>query len=184
MHEAAAKESAVKPILTTQDLTLRPLCLADAAWFGRYAGEAEVARMTGSITTPMPELAAEFWVMRKCARREQGLAYPYVIEHGGVRIGMVDLFKSTQDAVFEIGYSMMPQYWGMGYTQQACQAVIEQARASLGVTRITAAVFVDNPASIHLLRKLGFSALRTHEQWFSMGRMEKAQGVTLCLALS
>ena len=173
----------MEPILTTQDLALRPLRLADAAWFGNYAGKADVARMTGSITTPMPELAAEFWVMRKCARREQGLAYPYVIEHAGVPIGMVDLFKSAQDAVFEIGYSMMQEYWGMGYTQQACKAVIEHARKTLGVTRITAGVFVDNPASIHLLRKLGFSALRTHEQWFSMGRMQKAQGVTLCLEL-
>ncbi len=174
----------MEPILTTQDLILRPLGLADAAWFGRYAGKAEVARMTGSVTTPMPELAADFWVMRKCARREQGLAYPYVIEHEGTPIGMVDLFKTTQDAVFEIGYSMMREYWGKGYTQQACEAVIKEARASLGVTRITAGVFVDNPASIHLLRKLGFSALRTHEEWFSMGRMEKAKGVTLCLELS
>ena len=173
----------MKQRLTTDRLTLRPLTLNDAAWFAGYAGAPEVARMTGSVTTGLTEMAAEFWIIRKLARQENRLAYPYVIEHEGERIGMIDLFKRSEDSALEIGYSMMPDYWGHGYMYEACDAIIEEARKTLGATRIVAGVFIDNPASLRLLRKLGFTAARTHEEWFSMGRMEKAKGVTLTLEL-
>jgi len=76
----------MKDTLKTQRLTLRPLNVADAAWFASYAGAPEIARMTGSVTTGLTEMA-------------------------------------------------------------------------------------------------GFTAARTHEEWFSMGRMEKAKGVTLTLEI-
>ena len=174
----------MKQRLTTDRLTLRPLTLNDAAWFAGYAGAPEIARMTGSVTTGLTEMAAEFWIIRKLARQENRLAYPYVIEHEGEWIGMIDLFKRSEDSALEIGYSIMPDYWGHGYMYEACDTIIEEARKTLGATRIVAGVFIDNPASLRLLRKLGFTAARTREEWFSMGRMEKAKGVTLTLELS
>lgn len=173
----------MKQTFTTERLTLRPLTLDDAAWFAGYAGAPEVARMTGSVTTGISEMEAEFWIIRNLARQERGLANIYVMEHQGERIGMIDLFKRSEDSALEIGYSLVPEYWGHGYMYEACEAIIEEARASLGATRIVAGVFIDNPASLRLLRKLGFTAAHTHQQWFSMGRMEKAKGVTLTLEL-
>lgn len=169
--------------LTTERLTLRPLKVTDAAWFAGYAGAAEVARQTGSVTVGMTEMAAEFWILRKLAHHDNRLAYPYVIMHGDEPIGMVDLFKRGEDSALEIGYSLMPNYWGLGFMHEACEAVIAEAKRTLGAKRIIAGVFIDNPASLKLLRKLGFTAARSHEQWFSMGRMEKAKGVTLTLEL-
>jgi len=179
----------MRQLLTTDRLTLRPLTFEDAAWFSAYAGQPEVARMTGSVTTNMTELEAEFWVMRKLARQERGLAHIYVIEHSGpaqgtTRIGIVDLFKRSQDSALEIGYSLAPEYWGQGFMIEACKAVIKEAKRTLGAARIIAGVFADNPASIRLLIKLGFTSADTHEEWFSMGRMEKAKGVTLTLDTS
>lgn len=173
----------MKQILTTDRLTLRPLKITDAAWFAGYAGAPEVARMTGSVTVGMSEMEAEFWIIRNLSRQERGLANIYVMEHEGDPIGMIDLFKRTEDSALEIGYSLVPDYWGLGFMYEACEAVIEEAKRTLGARRIIAAVFIDNPASLRLLRKLGFTAARTHEKWFSMGRMEKAQGVTLTLEL-
>lgn len=171
----------MRSTLTTERLTLRPLTFDDAAWFSSYAGAPEIARMTGSVTTPLPLLSAEFWIMHKLSRVQRGLAYPYVMELGGEPIGMIDAFKRGPDAALELGYSMMPDYWGHGYMYEACEAVIAEAASRLGAARIIAGVFTDNPASLRLLRKLGFTAARSHEQWFSMGRMEKAKGVTLTL---
>ena len=173
----------MRQILTTDRLTLRPLTLDDAAWFAGYAGKPEVARMTGSVTTNITEMEAEFWIMRNLSRRERGLAYIYVIEHNSVRVGMIDLFKRTEDSALEIGYSLVPEFWGLGFMYEACKAIIAEGRETLGATRIAAGVFADNPASLRLLTKLGFTAARTHEQWFSMGRMEKAKGVTLTLEI-
>ena len=173
----------MKDKLKTQRLTLRPLNVADAAWFASYAGAPEIARMTGSVTTGLTEMAAEFWIIRKLARQSNRLAYPYVMELEGAPIGMIDLFKRSEDSALEIGYSMMPEYWGHGYMYEACEAVIEEGKRALGAKRIIAGVFIDNPASLRLLHKLGFTAARTHEEWFSMGRMEKAKGVTLTLEI-
>ena len=178
----------MKQTLTTERLTLRPLTLDDAAWFSAYAGKPEVARMTGSITQNMTQMEAEFWIMRNLSRQERGLAHIYVITmrnaaHDDIRIGMIDLFKRSQDSALEIGYSLVPEFWGLGYMYEACQAIIAEAHDTLGAARIIAGVFADNPASLRLLTKLGFTAARTHEQWFSMGRMEKAKGVTLTLDL-
>ena len=98
-------------------------------------------------------------------------------------IGMIDLFKRNPDGPLEIGYSLAKKHWNNGYSTEACRAVIDEARDSLGATRIVAGVFADNPASIRLLLKLGFTAAKTHEEWFSMARMEKARGVNLTLDL-
>lgn len=174
----------MKQTLKTDRLTLRPLTTADAAWFASYAGAPEVARMTGSVTVGMSAMAAEFWIISKLARQEGRLAYPYVMEHEDRPIGMIDLFKRGEDSALEIGYSMAPDYWGLGFMYEACKAVIEEAKRTLGATRIIAGVFIDNPASLRLLNKLGFTAARTHEEWFSMGRMEKAKGVTLTLEIT
>ncbi len=173
----------MKQTLTTHRLTLRPLKLTDAAWFSSYAGAPEVARMTGSITVNMTEMEAEFWIIRNLSRQSRGLAHIYVMEHDGTPIGVIDLFKRSEDSALEIGYSLMPEYWGLGFMHEACDAVITEAKHTLGAKRIIAGVFVDNPASLRLLHKLGFTAARSHEQWFSMGRMEKAKGVTLTLEL-
>lgn len=173
----------MRPTIETDRLYLRPLRLSDAKWFSSYAGAPEVARMTGSITTGITEMEAEFWIMRNLSRQKRGLAHIYVIEHDGAPVGMVDLFKRTDDSALEIGYSLMPEHWGKGYMYEACVAMISEARDSLGATRIIASVFADNPASIRLLVKLGFTAAKTREEWFSMGRMEKARGVTLTLDL-
>lgn len=173
----------MKQTLTTARLTLRPLKLTDAAWFAGYAGAPEVARMTGSVTVGITEMEAEFWIIRNLSRQDRGLAYPYVMMHGDEPIGIVDLFKRGEDSALEIGYSMATQYWGLGFMYEACEAVIEEAKRALGATRIIAGVFIDNPASLRLLHKLGFTAARSHEQWFSMGRMEKAKGVTLTLEI-
>ena len=54
----------------------------------------------------------------------------------------------------------------------------------MGAQHISAGVFVDNPKSLRLLRKLGFTAAQSYQAWFSMARMEKAKGIALTLELS
>lgn len=175
----------MKTTLTTERLTLRPLRVTDAADYAAYIGKEDLARMTGSVPYPFPEMSAEFWIINKLAKARRGLCHPYVLcFDDGKMFGLVDLFKRSEDGPLEIGYSMAEQHWGKGYMYEACEAVIAEARESLGATRIIAGVFADNPASIRLLVKLGFSAQDTQEQWFSMARMEKARGVVLSLDLT
>lgn len=174
----------MRPILNTDRLVLRPLTLADAKPYSKYAGTEEIARMTGSVALPFPVMSAEFWIMEKLSKARRGMAYIYVIELAGRMVGMIDLFKRDPDGPLEIGYSLAKDAWGNGYATESCKAIINEARETLGAKRIVAGVFADNPASLKLLHKLGFNTKDTHQEWFSMARMEKARGIYLSLDLT
>jgi RimJ/RimL family protein N-acetyltransferase len=56
----------------------------------------------------------------------------------------------------EIGYWIAPSYWGLGFATEAGRAVVDIARHTLKLPRLVSGHFTDNPASGHVLRKLGF----------------------------
>ncbi|HEV2124284.1 MAG TPA: GNAT family N-acetyltransferase [Chloroflexota bacterium] len=56
----------------------------------------------------------------------------------------------------ELGYWIAKEHWNRGYAFEAGVQMIEIARTELGVTRLVAGYFVDNPASGRVLDKLGF----------------------------
>lgn len=56
----------------------------------------------------------------------------------------------------EIGYDLMPEYWGQGYMTEAVRAAIGNGFTRMGLNRIDALVYTGNPRSYKLLQKLGF----------------------------
>ncbi|MDZ3826813.1 GNAT family N-acetyltransferase [Pseudomonas monsensis] len=63
---------------------------------------------------------------------------------------------SHADRSLEIGYWLMPEYWGQGLMQACLPTIIRFALGTLGVHRIHADVEPENPASSRLLERLGF----------------------------
>lgn len=64
-----------------------------------------------------------------------------------------------------LGYLLAPAHWGQGLMQEAAAAVLGEAWRHTGVWRVDALCDVDNPASAHLLRRLGMQCegrLRRH----------------------
>ena len=57
----------------------------------------------------------------------------------------------------ELGYWIARAHWGRGYATEAGRQLLEIAR-TLGLPRLEAAHFRDNPASGRVLEKLGFGA--------------------------
>ena len=64
-------------------------------------------------------------------------------------------FSRLNSGGIEIGYWIARAHWGQGYATEACSQLIEIAR-TLGLCRLEAAHFIDNPASGRVLQKLGF----------------------------
>ncbi len=62
----------------------------------------------------------------------------------------------TQNGAFELGYWITPSEWGNGYATEAGKAAVGIARHALGLEKLVAGHFVDNPASGRVLHKLGF----------------------------
>lgn len=168
--------------IRTTRLVLRELTLDDAKAFSALADDYDIAKMTGSLPHPMPLYSAEFKIMFLRRQRQRDLAYPYAITRdGGALIGVMDLFRSAPDAALEIGYWIGKPYWRQGLSTEAARAIIKEARDTLGVKALLAGAFIDNPASLRVLNKLGFKATGTEEMYFSMARMKKVRCINLRL---
>ena len=69
-------------------------------------------------------------------------------------VGACGLGRRPSGAV-EMGYWIARAYWGRGFATEACNALVDIARA-LGLPRLEGSHFIDNPASARVLEKLGF----------------------------
>lgn len=57
---------------------------------------------------------------------------------------------------WELGFHLLPAYWGQGLAREAGQAVITYAFKTLGATQLVAGHHPDNAASARVLQQLGF----------------------------
>jgi len=65
------------------------------------------------------------------------------------------------DRAFQMGYHLLPAFWGQGIATEAAQAVIDHSFASLGAETLFAAHHPQNERSRRVLLKLGFTAAGT-----------------------
>lgn len=65
---------------------------------------------------------------------------------------------------YDIGYRLIPKYWGMGYATEAAQAVINYGFHQLQLKEIFASAHVENKSSQKVLQKCGLSFIESY-QW-------------------
>jgi len=136
-------------ILESERLSLRPPRPADIEAMAVWLSDYDVAKMTSRVPHPYGEQhAEEFLVMPPDGR------HVFVIERkDGLFIGMTGL-RPEVDGI-EIGYWLGKPFWGFGYATEAAQRLVAYAFETLGVAEVHAGWFADNPASGHVLVKLG-----------------------------
>ena len=112
-------------------------------WLGDY----DVARMTSRVPHPYGEGDAEAFIA-------MGEANRFVIERkgDGLFMGMAGIHA---DDGYEFGYWLGRPFWGFGYATEAAQRLVTYAFTVLDVDHLHAGWFYDNPASGHVLAKLG-----------------------------
>ena len=88
--------------------------------------------------------------------REHGYSF-YIIERrsDGVAMGMGGMIRRDSLPGPDIGYAMLPAYWGQGYAYEAAAAVVRHARHTLRIPTLYGITSPRNQASINLLNKLG-----------------------------
>lgn len=74
----------------------------------------------------------------------------------GTPIGICGVLKRDALPEPDLGFSLLPAYWSLGYAFEAADAVMRDARERLHLGRILAITSPDNEPSIRLLGKLGF----------------------------
>ncbi len=153
--------------ILTDRLLLRAFTEADIPAVARLADDPVISNNTLRIPHPYTETHARTWLtlQQEEARTGAGAAFAVTQRDGGALIGAcgLEIFREHRRA--EVGYWLGRDYWGKGYATEAAAAVLGWGFETLGLARVSAARFADNPASGRVLEKLGMTQegrLRRH----------------------
>ena len=163
--------------IPTRRATLRELRADDAAALSEQAGDYDIAKMTCTIPYPLPKVSAEIWLLLNQSARGRALQFNYAIcPHDSRELrGVVGVFQN-RSGNWELGYWVSRAVWGQGYATEAATAVIKAFTNAVGPADLLAGVFVDNPASVRVLSKLGFKPTGRTDNLFSMARLKTVPG--------
>jgi RimJ/RimL family protein N-acetyltransferase len=137
-------------ILETERLILRPPRPMDIEAMAVWLSDYDVARMTSRVPHPYNEDHAEdFLAMPPDGR------HVFVIERkqDELFLGMTGLHPDGDG--HEFGYWLGKPFWGFGYATEAVYRFLTYVFEGLGLETVHAGWFYDNPASGHVLAKLG-----------------------------
>ena len=161
-----------QPVIETDRLVLRPLRRSDAGMLTLFGGDSRIAKMTRTIPHPLPPGAAEAMIAR--AHAEDRTEDIWVMDGSpsgeGELMGLVALERMDRQQS-EIGYWVVPAFWGSGLASEAVRAII--AANPRGDRTMFASVFQDNPASARVLTNAGFEYIGDAETY------SLARGVTV-----
>jgi len=153
-------------VLTTPRLQLRPFTVADAPAMFRLGADPAVMRYIGSA--PMQTEAEALAYLRShplADYQRTGFGrLAITLPDSGDIIGFCGLKWVDEINGFDLGYRLLPQYWGQGLAVEAAFAVLADAqRRSVCCpqgrqqNQIFGLVHPDNLGSIRVLDKLGFT---------------------------
>lgn len=137
----------------TPRLRLMPYSEADIAELVPLIGAQEVAATTLRIPHPYTEQDAREFIT---ATRQGGLLRRSIrLRSEGKLVGGVGLNVEEEHQRAELGYWIGVPYWGHGYATEAAGEMVRYGFEVLGLHRIFASYFSNNPASRRVLQKLG-----------------------------
>jgi RimJ/RimL family protein N-acetyltransferase len=141
----------------TRRLLLRPGFPEDAPALARAIADEAIVRNLSTAPWPYRMRDAEAFLAKA---RDPVLPSFLVFERtddAPQLVGSCGLGRRPSGAV-EMGYWIGRSFWSRGFATEASRALIDIARG-LGLPRLEASHFLDNPASARVLEKLGFEAL-------------------------
>jgi RimJ/RimL family protein N-acetyltransferase len=119
-------------------------------------GDYDVAKNLSRVPHPYNEDHAREWIeaMAEARFKASELVFAITRKEDGAYLGSCGLHKRDGDA-FEFGYWLGKPFWRQGFATEAASRLIAFAFLELGLESVVAGYFHDNPASGHVLEKLG-----------------------------
>ena len=172
----------MKTIIETERIILRHFCDADAEAVFEFSSNEEVLRWTGEPALTHIDQAQDiingFW---KTEYTNYGYArYAVVHKHDQKVIGFAGLKFLPELNETDLGYRILPQYWRKGLTTEMARPLVKHGFDDLGLNKIVAFAFPENPASCRVLEKTGFRFDKFAEypsddisvNWYSIERLD------------
>lgn len=148
----------MKTIIETERIILRHFCDDDAEAVFEFDSNEEVVRWTGEPTLTHIDQARDIientW---KPEYEKYGYArYAVVHKQDQKVIGFAGLKYLPEFDDADLGYRMLPEYWGQGLATEMAEALVEHAFNDLGLVKVLGFAMPENPASCRVLEKVGF----------------------------
>ena len=145
--------------LRTPRLLLREWREADIAPFAAMSADPEGMRYLPSLD----RAAAEAWVARMRRHLDEHGFGNFAVEVPGKAsfIGAIGLNHVRWTLPFtpavEVGWRLIPAYWGKGYAVEAARAAIDDGFGRIGLAEIVAYTVPANRASWQVMERLGMT---------------------------
>jgi [ribosomal protein S5]-alanine N-acetyltransferase len=156
--------------LASRRLYFRPWTAVDEVLAITLWGDPKVTALIGGPFTP--EQSSQRLQREMALQATAGIQYwPVFLRSGDLFVGCCGLRPWRQeDSILELGFHLLPTYWGQGLAAEAADAVIHHAFETLGARGLFAGHHPENHASERLLQRLGFRYTH-HEHYEPTGRM-------------
>jgi RimJ/RimL family protein N-acetyltransferase len=150
-----------KRILETERLLLREFDEGDAEAFYVLGSDPAIIRYTGELGGGFADIgqARESLRARPLAdyRRHGFGRWACVWKADGRVIGFAGLKYLVDLREVDLGYRLLPAYWGRGLATEAGRAVLDHGFTRLGLVRVIGLVEPEHRPSVRVLEKLGFA---------------------------
>lgn len=144
-------------VLETERLRLREFVPEDAAFVQQLLNEPSFIEFIGDRGVRSKEDAERYLregPIASCATNGHGLLR-MALRADDTPIGMCGLVKRETLPAPDIGFALLAEYWGQGYSTEAATAAIHHGRDVLGLRAIYGITLPHNARSITVLGKLG-----------------------------
>ena len=150
-----------KRILETERLLLREFDEGDVEPFYALGSDPAITRYTGDPGSGLASVTHALEILRA---HPLGDYHKYgfgrwacVHKVSGDVIGFAGLKYLDDLREVDIGYRLLPAYWGLGLATEASRAALDYGFTRLGLSRVIGLVDLDNRASVRVLEKLGLA---------------------------
>ena len=140
----------------TDRLQALPVTVEDVPVFQRLWGDERVAQTPGGIRTSRQVqetvvAAVDHWLLHGFGR--------WVLRAGTTNIGTVKLatWHGRGRSEVELGYAVLPEYWGLGYATEGGAGALQYAATRLGLREVVAFTLPANLRSLAVMERLGFA---------------------------
>lgn len=152
--------------IETPRLLLREFTLDDAAVFLRLGSDPQITRYTGDggKMKSLDDARASLLARPIADYQKHGYGrWAVVLKSTGEVIGFAGLKYLDELAEVDIGYRLLPEYWGQGFATESSRQAIEFGFQKLKLQRILGMVELANVASVRVLEKLGLTFVEMAE---------------------
>ena len=143
--------------LKTDRLVLKPLSELDIAFIQELESRPETYKYDWGTALSADKIESGCrWFIEKQKSLPNGGAIRWIVIYDDKKIGEVHVdCINDKSHEWEIGWHILPEYWGKGFATEAVTAVIKHAFTHFNIQRIVAVCHIENIKSISLAKRVG-----------------------------